>query len=112
MDGMDGANGVRRLSEPGKFFRDQPVACLGNQGFLTHCFAILLMLLAGASASLPPGDHGRGLSGTDFYSASDPKKAAAPRGGGSRRNRLMGCVNGRPVDSPLSAQPSDTVLRH
>ena len=40
------------------------------------------------------------------------KKAAAPRGGGSRRNHLVGCINGRPVDSPLSAQPSGTVLRH
>jgi hypothetical protein len=33
--------------------------------------------------------------------------------GGSPRNHVVGCINGRPVDSPLSAQPSGTVnLRH
>jgi hypothetical protein len=41
------------------------------------------------------------------------KKSCRPRRGGSRRSHLVGCVNGRPVDSPLSAQPSGTVsLRH
>jgi hypothetical protein len=41
------------------------------------------------------------------------KKAAAPRGAAARENHLVGCINGRPVDSPLSAQPPGTVnLRH
>ena len=41
------------------------------------------------------------------------KKSCRPGWSGSPGNYLVGCINGRPVDSPLSAQPPGTVnLRH
>jgi hypothetical protein len=41
------------------------------------------------------------------------KKSCRPGWSGSPGNHLVGCINGRPVDSPLSAQPPGTVnLRH
>jgi hypothetical protein len=42
----------------------------------------------------------------------DKNKAAAPEGAAAVGNHLVGCFNGLPVDWPLSAQPSGTVLRH
>lgn len=42
----------------------------------------------------------------------DKNKAAAPEGAAAVGTHLVGCVNGSPVDWPLSAQPSGTVLRH
>ncbi len=42
----------------------------------------------------------------------DKNKAAAPEGAAAVENYLVGCFNGSPVDWPLSAQPSGTVLRH
>jgi hypothetical protein len=42
----------------------------------------------------------------------ESKKDCRPRRGGSHWDHLVGCINGRPVDSPSAAQPSGTVVCH